>query len=1031
MPNLTDIALPGLGYGIQKWAVTLPNKIAIRHSARQVTYQQLDSLAKYIALQLVKGGLCYEEPVGILTGHGINHIIAQVAVLYAAGTCLPLDPELLSDDMQTRLDVAKVRYLITDTEHEDSRLSTQTRFLVSAPPAEPHRSNGGDSENDKEVTIPAPVRADHRSHILFTSGTTGVPKGVEVPGRGILRLARDKLCFPSPNEEVLGHINSVGFDVSLLDIFGALLNGSTIAVLDRQQALSPEIFAKALRSLGVTSMFLTSSLFNIIAIACPSAFSEMNTLMVGGEPPGVKALQTVFHNGPPKRIVNGYGPTESTVFAVCHCITREEADAGKLFIGKAILETEVYILDHDMKPVEGQGQGELYIGGNGLARGYLNNEGKTREAFVRAPGLGINGKDVLLYRTRDIVKRNRDGNIIWMGRKDREIKIRGYRVNLDIVEANLLDTHLVKVAVAMKIQPPGQIAASLVACVSLEESINIQALHLNLKKRLPAYMIPQIVVIDKIPLNRNGKVDRHKISQDLAETIRNNIRDGKLCTDTLLLDSKLSIVEKRLASVWLRILGTVSPSSITHEADFFHLGATSLSAAALIAEVRCEFNVVLTARAVYEHPTLRALGAVIEKGGADEFGRIEEVVAQCRRDAGLWRRVNWSTDTPHVTDWRAKDEGKVLITGVTGFVGAFVVSEMLALEEVKSIRCLVRSPSAEEGYKRLLKNLEKYNLGKLPRDHLSKLEVISGDFAHPRLGLSEDDFDALANWASVVFHMGAQVNYNQPYSAHRSANVLGTLHMVQLSLSGRIKPFHYTSSIAAYGPTRFAKRQLISEDEPIAPFIETSVPYEGGYGQSQWVADEIVSKLMLAGLPIAIYRLGFVLCDSKTGTGNPDDFVSRLLKDCMEHGTYPLLRNQRKELVPVDYAASAILAISKSQTNLGKAYHICPDVDKSLDVIDLFEMVARIQNLELRGLEYPEWVERVKKTTTVGSGSRLEALIPMLEEKVYGDMTRWEVYEDMARFKSDNTSRALGKDNNVFCTHIDEVVLRRYLDTLQ
>jgi len=350
------------------------------------------------------------------------------------------------------------------------------------------------------------------------------------------------------------------------------------------------------------------------------------------------------------------------------------------------------------------------------------------------------------------------------------------------------------------------------------------------------------------------------------------------------------------------------------------------------------------------------------------------------------------------------------------------------LQEVKVVKCLVRSQSPDEGRRRLVANLEKYNLGGCHPDLLRKLEVVSGDFSLPTFGLPDGDFASLAGWASVVYHLGAQVNYNQPYSAHRAANVLGTLHVLQFAVSGRIKSLHYASSIAAYGPTRLAGRHVISEDEALTPFIESSVLYEGGYGQSQWVADEIVAALMRKGLPATIYRLGFVLCHSKTGVGNPDDFVGRLLADCVGRKAYPLLKNQRKELLPVDYAASAILAISKHGENLGKAYHVIPDMEKALDLIDLFQMTASATGVDMKGMGYSSWVEKVKAGND--SACRLGPLVPMLEERVRGEQTRWELYEDMARFKSDNTARALKMDGGVQRLHVDEGVLRRYLHTL-
>lgn len=270
--------------------------------------------------------------------------------------------------------------------------------------------------------------------------------------------------------------------------------------------------------------------------------------------------------------------------------------------------------------------------------------------------------------------------------------------------------------------------------------------------------------------------------------------------------------------------------------------------------------------------------------------------------------------------------------------------------EIKKVHCLVRASTYDRARQRLLANMERYGI-RLAEPLKSKVEVIPGDFSHPMLGLQTTAYYNLADQIDVVYHLGAQVDYTQSYSSHVEANVKGTYHMLKFACDGHQRPFHYISSISAFGPTGLMmKNGVVNEDESLEPFLEPALQYEGGYGQSQWVADEIVTRLMHQGFPATVYRLGFVLCNSADGMGNPDDFMGRLLSDCAKLHSYPLLPNQRKELMAVNNVAAILRAISMSDQSLGHAYHITPDVGTAIDMVDLFDLVRKLCGIEMNGL---------------------------------------------------------------------------------
>lgn len=249
------------------------------------------------------------------------------------------------------------------------------------------------------------------------------------------------------------------------------------------------------------------------------------------------------------------------------------------------------------------------------------------------------------------------------------------------------------------------------------------------------------------------------------------------------------------------------------------------------------------------------------------------------------------------------------------------------------------------------------------------------------------------------------MDYVQPYSAHRVANVLGTFQIIQLATKERLKPLHYASSSAIFGPTGLIRSQWLYENEDIRPFLDL-VLFDTGYTQSKWVAEAMMHVAMNRGLRATIHRLGFVLCDQFTGVGNPDDFVGRFVSDVFVLGTYPTLPANRKELTTVDYVVSTMLLVSMSPENLDSIYHILPDHENVRDMsLERFrEALENISGRRLEQLPYHEWVSQLVKMNSM-QPMRLGAVIPMMEEKIMVKKTRWEVYEGMARLCTDNVSK--------------------------
>ncbi|PGH02659.1 hypothetical protein GX51_04542 [Blastomyces parvus] len=998
----------GLGQLFDSQALLTPDAPAVVDGNCISTYAEIRSRSIHLASQLRKNEITLEEPIGIIVNPSVNDVITQIAVIYAGGSCVPLDPNLSDEQLESRLKKLNTRYLIVDCANEN-RLSDFHQLVVNEEKVE-----NGIHCAEMCPDLPVSTSLEHRTHLIHTSGTTSEPKAVQILARSILEVVYHFPFAPLNAEDAVAHVNSTSFDVSLVDVWAPLLRGARIVLVSKNILLDPFALADTVKKFHVTVMATTSAVLNLAAVVHPSAFSGLKMCMIGGEVAQPSAVKAILENGPPGQLINAYGPTECCAFALAHRVTLDDTKEGSISIGKPIGATSAFILDESLCPVENGVIGELYIGGPGVSRGYVNNPQKNSESFLEIKGLVESGTSKVVYRTGDFVKRDQSGRISFVGRRDNQVKIRGFRIELEAVETALLKTDRFSDAAAFKVDTSGHgTGGMLVAYVvpSFHSTDTLVGVADRLKIMLPEYMIPRIELIDKLPLNSHDKVDRKKLVTMYLERAQSQAVSLSKHQDSM-------TTINRLQQLWCDTLGLGITNFEDHD-DFFLLGGTSIQAAVLIHRIRSEFDIDISTLTLYDNSTLIGLAAVIDSFRKGTF--IEKDERQLwLADAKLGENISVPNKSP--LDWRRDTEGRVFLTGATGFVGAFFLVQLLEMPDVHQVGCLVRASSVEAGFMRLRQILEKYKLWN--ESLTSKLLILPGNLEDDNLGFSKERFEEIAEWASVVFHFGARVNYIQPYSVHRAANVIGTLNILRLVSIGRPKTLHYVSSISCFGPTGMITGvSQVSEDGPLLPHLD-ALSYDHGYAQSQWVVEYMLQILISRGFPVAIYRPGSVTGHTVSGVGNPDDFLCRLINTCFEIECCPLLPGQRKDVVPVDYVCSAILHISSSNKNLGKAYHIVPHASKYVSVNDTFELIAECANQKMEALPYSEWVEKLASKPN----SRLKPLQPMLQQKYYKGLTRWEMYENMPVYSTDNTERALEDyPGGLPCPPLDEKLVRLYL----
>jgi len=403
-------------------AARTPHAVAAVCEDRKVTYDEINRRANQLAHHLRNHGVGPETPVGICVERSLEMLVGLLGILKAGGAYVPLDPSYPTERLSFMLADGGIRIVLTQ-DHLRQKFIDHNVELISPD------SDGASDENPENQCTPANL-----AYVMYTSGSTGVPKGVSIPHRAVVRLVKETNYAYFDREQVFLQFAPLSFDASTFEIWGSLLNGARLAVMPPGSASLAQL-GSAVERYGVTTLWLTAGLFHQMADAELEKLSGLKQLLAGGDVLSPAHVEQVARELNHCQLINGYGPTENTTFTCCYSVKAEETFDGSVPIGFAISNTQVFILDHAGQPVVGGESGELYIAGDGLARGYLNDAALTAERFVPHPFSSAPG--ARLYRTGDSVRRSGDGPIEFLGRLDQQVKIRGYRIELGEVETAL------------------------------------------------------------------------------------------------------------------------------------------------------------------------------------------------------------------------------------------------------------------------------------------------------------------------------------------------------------------------------------------------------------------------------------------------------------------------------------------------------------------------------------------------------------------------------------------------------------------
>lgn len=570
-----------------------PQRIAIEDSESAITYKELDIASDRAAALLQFHGLQKGDRVGIMMERSMDLVISLLGVLKAGAAYVPIDPAYPTPRIAMMLEDSEANLVISD--HRTNE------------PNCPVILTGEFSDADPETFRPVDLTGESLAYIIFTSGSTGRPKGTLIPHRGVVRLVKDTNYIHFGPDESFLLSSPVTFDASTLELWGSLLNGGRLALLPPGTPSLLEL-GSAIRQFEITTLWLTAGLFQLMVDERPGDLRSLKQLLVGGDIVSkTHARIAIDLLAPDGQLFNGYGPTENTTFSTVHPIALEDTKRTSLPIGKPIKGTTVYLLDCHMNPVPQGVKGRLFLGGTGLARGYLNQSDLTNETFVPNPF----DPGSRLYDSGDHGRWLADGCIEFLGRADDQIKIRGFRIETGEIEM-VLGSHPgvndAAIVVTGESAEEKQLAAFLLT--DQPESLDAGSVMRHAKERLPAYMIPnRIIPLTSFPLTANGKID--------YRTLTNKAADPSLLPSESAepaIEPPRTETEKLVGDLWCEILHL---PSVNRTDNFFDLGGHSLAGLRLFTRLQDRFDIDLPLATLFQSNTVAALSVRIDQCRGD------------------------------------------------------------------------------------------------------------------------------------------------------------------------------------------------------------------------------------------------------------------------------------------------------------------------------------------------------------------------------------------------------------------------------
>ena len=864
------------------------NQTAIIFENSKMTYSELDEKSSKFAGFLISLGIQKGDIISTILHRSSNLIVAMLGIMKCGAIYLPISTLLPSDRIEYILNNSGSKLCITDNSTKDLMANNTTNI------------DEIDFENISAVPA-VKTKPDDVIYIIYTSGSTGLPKGVQVMNKNLNNFIHsfNKLFDYSVGlNDICLSSTSISFDVSIWEFFFTLLNGSTLCLYPHESIEDIIDYCKVLTQNNITMAYLPPNILQEVYSILSKEKIALNKILIGVEPIKLELIKKFFELNKNMKIVNGYGPTETTICCTAYQLKHDSVINSNIVpIGRPLHNLKGYILDNDMQPVPVGVSGKLYIAGDNVTKGYLNNEKLTKEKYVPCKF-----QDGIMYNTGDIVKWLPDGNILFVGRNDNQIKIKGHRIELGEISNAILDYPTITKCQVIVKEKDGD--KYLIAFFTSSKKIVINDLRMFLSLKLPFYSMPNIIMqLDKFMITANGKIDT-KYLQNLSISLSSDY------------EAPRNEFEEKLAKLWEQYLGV---EKVGINDNFFELGGDSLIAIKLQIEI-FKLGMNITYSDIFSSPTIKELSSkTLDKVFAPHI----EDYNYSKIDALLDKNT-----LPIKDNFSEEKVGNILLTGVTGFVGIHILEKLLNNTN-SNIYCLIRKKSNINIYSRLIKTLHFYFDDKYDTYIGNRIRIIEGDIVFPNFNLEESDYKELGNKISCIINSAAIVKHYGRQNLFDETNIKGVqniidfcsnfnvklYHISTLSVSGNVFAEDNFSGAGIKHKTTFRENNLYIEQDLSNIYIYT-----------KFIAERMILENVAEGLLNAkVIRLGNItnrFSDGKFQINISENaFVNRLVT-FIKLGYLPnYLSNGYLEFTPVDLCAEAICKIIKYDSPYS-VYHV-------------------------------------------------------------------------------------------------------------
>ncbi len=913
------------------------DRIALSFEGGTMTYRQLNEHSNQVAHMLVANGLQKGNYVAIVMERCPETVVSLLGILKAGGVYVPIDPNYPRERCHYLLNDTGAPFILTKDEHTQllndllhSDFHSRTIFTLN------QTEQAFSKDNINIDLAPADL-----AYIIYTSGSTGKPKGTMLRHYSVINLITDnQRIYQSSEQDVFSQFISYSFDPSITETFTAFFSGARLHMLTSLERVSIEAFADMIKREQVTAATVPNAFFtqlaNYLPIEHKASLSSLKYLSVGGEvlmSAVIQKWQEKF--GINTEIINVYGPTECTVLSSYYRVKDHVKDSqSSIPIGKPIANYEMYIVNKEGQLCPINEPGELYIAGTGLAAGYLNQPEKTAEAFV--PHFFSHEPEKLMYRTGDLVRLLPSGIIEFVGRKDSQIKVRGFRIEIGEIEAVLTNQPSIQEAVILaKKMDDGNKSLYAYYTVSGGEHVEQKEIRTYLARNLPEYMLPErLIEVQEMPLSPTGKIDRKQLAKmDVATLVTSRY------------DAPENAIQQMLAQAWEHVLGI---ERVGIHDNFFHIGGHSLKILEILVQVK-KHAPILKIQDFFHYQTIAELENYISSYQFED----NDATAQTQSADFVLKDLMEPSALPIAQTTKPLPMNTVLLTGATGYLGSHVLYELLDKTNAH-IYCLIREGSHTTPDEKLKDTIQFYFEDASVAMLEKRVSVIQGDLGKRALNLSTEDERTLAEEIDAIIHCGADVRHFGAAAQFHDVNIEGTRYLLDLAKRKAGVHFHHVSTIGI--SEELAARQSVPNEGHGDVYYDVSL--ENVYNQSKLEAEKLVRNAVQDGMPVSIYRVGNLTCHSETGKfqrNMEDNAFYRMIKSILCLGKTPEA-NWHVDFTPINYASQALVALARQPKSNGHTFHLCNPVP--LPYLDFMEGLKDLgYELEIITAEaYEHWL---------------------------------------------------------------------------